>query len=279
MIKKLAFILYIILFLFSFNRNIFSEEDNSPQLEDQQTITEIIDQEIEPGLTEETAEIESAEETTETEFTEEQIKQLDYYKKQALKALKKGEYPYCAVMFENYLAIKNDDFKVNEYLSQVYMFMKKYPEAALILKKMTTLNPEYVSGYTNLGRLYRELGLFDESVAALEQALELKKNVEILFELGLTYERFNKLDKARSIYEEVIYILPVHAEAHFSLGLLYLREKNYEKAEREIQRAVNLNPDRQIYQTYLDKIDQYRASEEDNETEKIENLPVMPDNG
>jgi len=270
MIKKLVFILYIILCVFSLNYTVYSEEEPQPQLKDQEPTPEISEEKIEPEL---------QQEEIKPELTEEQVKQLKYYKTQALKALKKGEYPYCAVMFENYLAIKDDDFKVNEYLSQVYIFQKKYTEAALILKKMLELKPEYVSGYINLGRLYRELGFFEESVAALEKALELKKEVEILFQLGLTYERFNKLDKARSIYEEVIYVLPVHAEAHFSLGLLYLREKDYNRAEREIQRAASLKPDREIYYTYLGKINEYKASEPDNESIIIKDNPMMPDNG
>ena len=277
MTEKIIFLLYIIVLSFSYP--VYSQEESDAQAVDLEVQSGLAAQETEAQVLDQESQVEAASSETKVELTEEQLEQLAYYKSQALKALRKGEYPYSAAMFEKYLAVKDDDFKVNEYLSQVYMFTKEYAKAAVLLKKMTQIRPDYVTAYIHLGRLYRELGLFDESVATLEKALELRKNVETLFQLGLTYERFNKLEKARLIYEEVIYIVPVHAEAHFSLGLLYLRERDYERAQREIKRAVNLEPERQVYKTYLDKIDEYKTSEPDNETIEIEANPIMPDNG
>lgn len=276
MIMKLMLILSVILYMVSGNNNLCSAQEAKSEPAITEPAQPLEDKSESETIGSKPAVEDKSKAEHRVKLTQDQLKQLDYYKKQAFNALKKGEYPYCAAMFEKYIAVKNDDFKVNEYLSQVYIFMKKYPEAAQILKKLTELNPKYAAGYVNLGRLYRELGLFDESVASLKKALELRNNVETLFQLGLTYERFNKPDKARSIYEEVIYVLPVHAEAHFSLGLLYLREKNYDKAKREISRAVELNPNRTIYQTYLNKVDKYKES--DNKTPQVKDKMIVPDN-
>lgn len=188
-------------------------------------------------------------------------KQLRFFHKEAFTALRNGEYDYSAVMFEKYLELKDDNPKMYEYLSQVYTKLEKRPEAIGALRKVIELNPNYDTAYFLLGKLYRDIGYYEDSIEHLKKYLEKKKDVNALFELGLTYERTNELDEAKEIYESVILLKPNHAEAHFSLGLLLFRELKFDKALESIQRAIDLNPDNPLYGIYYNKVlDQRKQS-------------------
>lgn len=180
-------------------------------------------------------------------------KELEHMKNQALKAMRRGEYPYAERMFQQYIEYDNDDFKIHEYLGQLYMYQKKYDEALPVLQRAVELNPSYVAGHVNLGKIYRDFGYKDLSIQEFTEALKLYKDIDIVFQMGLTYERFNELDKAEELYENVIAVKPTHAEAHFSIGLLHLRRGEFEQAAKKIERALQLEPGNPIYATYLEK--------------------------
>ena len=185
---------------------------------------------------------------------EETKKQLKFFHKEAFTALRNGEYDYSSVMFEKYLELKDDNPKMYEYLSQVYTKLEKRPEAIGALRKVLELNPKYDTAHFLLGKLYREIGYYEDSIEHLKKYLDKKKDVNALFELGLTYERTNKLDQAKEIYKSVILLKANHAEAHFSLGLLLFRELKFDKALESIQRAIDLNPDNPLYGIYYNKV-------------------------
>ncbi len=178
---------------------------------------------------------------------------LDYLKDQAMLAIRKGEYPYAQAMLEQYIELDNEDFKVHEYLSQVYLYERDYQNAMRILERAVNLKPSFVSGHVNLARIYRDYGYEDLAMDHLIDAIQYRKDAYLVHEMGLTYERFNKLDKARQAYNDAIILDPDYAEAYFSLGLLDFRDRNFEDAVKEIQHALFISPDNTQYQTYLDK--------------------------
>ncbi|RJP60795.1 MAG: tetratricopeptide repeat protein [Candidatus Auribacter fodinae] len=179
---------------------------------------------------------------------------LNQYYTQAFDALRHGEYSYAAMMFEKYLEISETKFKVFEYLTQIYMHTEDYIKAIGVLTRAIHKDPSYLKGYTMLGTAYRESGLYDEAIAAYQRALELKADSDTFLQLGLTYERKNQLDKAEEMYQETLQRNPFHAEAHFSIGLLRYREKDYEDAYKRINLATQLDPKNHLYPIYLEKL-------------------------
>lgn len=57
---------------------------------------------------------------------------------------------------------------------------------------------------------------------------------------GIYLEKQGKLEEAVEAYEKVISLQPNDAEAHYNLGLLYFKRKDYEAARAEAQRAYEL---------------------------------------
>ncbi len=57
---------------------------------------------------------------------------------------------------------------------------------------------------------------------------------------GIYLEKQGKVDEAVEQYEKVIALQPSSAEAHYNLGLLYFKRKDYEVARSEAQKAYEL---------------------------------------
>ncbi|MCB1194836.1 tetratricopeptide repeat protein [bacterium] len=195
----------------------------------------------------------------------------DYYSR-AFEAFRNGEYPYAALMFEKYLTLKTDNIKIYHYLSQIYLHLKQYSDAAVVLKRATELEPSSFSHWHQLGTAYMGAGFTNEAIHSFEKALEIRPDTETLFQLGLCYERINELQKARELYEYVVAIKPNHADAHFSIGLLDFRTQDFSSATERIDRALKLNPEHPLYLEYRDKVNAaINSSLKDNDTMPHEN--------
>lgn len=180
--------------------------------------------------------------------------ELRKYYTEAFNALRKGEYPYAEKMFEKYIQLNPKNMKIYEYLAQMYLHNEQYIDVIRVLKKALEINPSFVKGLVMIAKAYRESGFYEEALKAYDKALTLDKDLEILFQKGLTLERLNEPDKARKIYETVLKADPFHPEAHFSLGLMEFRDKDYDKALKQVKRAVELEPNNPLYALYLNKI-------------------------
>jgi tetratricopeptide (TPR) repeat protein len=63
------------------------------------------------------------------------------------------------------------------------------------------------------------------------------------YELGVKYHQQELADQAIKELQQAIQINPNHAEAHCELGVLYQEKEDYNAAYRELQKAIKINPD------------------------------------
>lgn len=149
-------------------------------------------------------------------------------------------------------------------------------ELEAILSKQDSVKPMLI---LLAASLHRELGNDQRSLELLSLASEqFPDNEQVLFEYGLQLERHDRLEEAISVMERIIVVNPEHAEAlnfvgycladanrdldraleyinramelkpgngyiQDSLGWVYFRLGNYERAERELLGALHFLPD------------------------------------
>ena len=86
------------------------------------------------------------------------------------------------------------------------------------------MNPEFEESWASLGTLQRKMNNFEESARSYTKATELKPNrPEILYNLASAYLDLGKLGMAKIYFEKVIELKSKYADAHSSLGTVYLR--------------------------------------------------------
>jgi tetratricopeptide (TPR) repeat protein len=82
-------------------------------------------------------------------------------------------------------------------------------------------HPELGGAHANLGLILRNTGKYDESIAALEQAVKASpKQPVFLNQLGVSYRHKGQFQKAQKAYEQAIALDDNYAEAHLNLGVL-----------------------------------------------------------
>ena len=64
-----------------------------------------------------------------------------------------------------------------------------------------------------------------------------------MFQLGILYYNTGKISEAKDIFTKIIKISPSNSNAHYSLGLIYEKEKNYEDALSEFETVLLTNPE------------------------------------
>jgi tetratricopeptide (TPR) repeat protein len=87
---------------------------------------------------------------------------------------------------------------------------------------LTKSNPELGGPHANLGVVYRQKKKLEESLAALERAVQANPKQPVFFnQLGIAYRMAGKFTKAREAYEKAIALDPNYALAHLNLGILF----------------------------------------------------------
>jgi tetratricopeptide (TPR) repeat protein len=97
----------------------------------------------------------------------------------------------------------------------------EYDEAVEILKDMLAQEPDLPDAHHELGLDYVFTGLFDESTAELEKAVELApQSVKFLIDLGKTHTMLGDYEKAIPVFERVLEMDPSNDEAQKNLKFL-----------------------------------------------------------
>jgi tetratricopeptide (TPR) repeat protein len=145
---------------------------------------------------------------------------------------------------ENYLAAldgKLDNAGALFGLAQISRVKGENREAAIYLNRVATLSADSKSDEF----LYKfaleamRVGMFDESKAALERALELKpKEPPYLLALGIAWLRKGDLFEAEKLFRRLLELQPNNAQAQLHLGYVLLNQKKYAEARTWLEKSA-----------------------------------------
>ena len=94
-----------------------------------------------------------------------------------------------------------------------------------------------------LGWLHYQVGLFNDSKAYYNKAIELKPYaLEPKFGLAYPVSALGNWDEVLTIYNKIIEIDPNNTSAHYKIGLIYYGKEDFKKAEKHFEKVVNLYP-------------------------------------
>jgi len=121
-----------------------------------------------------------------------------------------------------------------------------FNQAAIYLKEGLQINPNNVEGLRQLGVLNMLLGNYDDSHKFYEEA----ENLDPFSLLGLAYAGGQQwiggfFERALDYGNRLIALEPHFFGGRFVLGLGYFGLNRYDEAVKELEAAVNLNPDLQ----------------------------------
>jgi tetratricopeptide (TPR) repeat protein len=99
------------------------------------------------------------------------------------------------------------------------------------------------TAYSLLGEIYLEMGQYEQSAEAYEQATRLNPlSFNDSFNLGSVYETMGEFAPAAQAYAMACEIDQKHLEAHLNAGKCYYEIKDYDRALIYAQRAEQIGP-------------------------------------
>ena len=114
------------------------------------------------------------------------------------------------------------------------------------------LNNGYVTDtsefhYTNLGKVYRQMGQLDNAEESLHKALSIDPEYAVAHNnLGIVYHKRGFDEEAIEKYKEALRLNPLFAQAHNNLGNIYLEKELLDDAINEYKKTIEIRPDYEI---------------------------------
>jgi len=174
---------------------------------------------------------------------------------------------------ENANLIRPNDYSIIKLAGLAANYKNDTDLAAEKFKMLTTIKPDTVDGWFQLGRLYFNEKDYNKSIEFNQKAYEIDKSFIPSIELmAFAYEGLKDTVNAIDTYKLAIEAEPNNISYLFNLGLIFNKKaaaartgsktqlENYGHAETYFSRAINLDPDelvdyqRELYDANLEII-------------------------
>lgn len=175
----------------------------------------------------------------------------------------------------NDLVEKGESAEVYYNIGYIKSVQGKYSEAIEAFKMATVVDRLYAQAYKALGKIYNKLGNQDmaeqylqkaadiylssqkdqEAEDVLREVIKIKPDTHNAYNsLGVLYRKKGDTDKALLFYKKALKIQPNGSHVHYNIGKLYLYLKNFNMAKVHIKRALELNPGYDDLKIILDRL-------------------------
>jgi Flp pilus assembly protein TadD len=129
-------------------------------------------------------------------------------------------------------------------LGTAYLEQKNWKDAETALRKSISFDSNSADAYLTLGALFNQTKNYPQAETALLRGLELKPEAFAgHYELAKTYWAMGRWREAAPHVRKAVSGMPDVASPHVLLGNVLLRENNAQRALREYQEYLRLEPD------------------------------------
>ena len=135
-----------------------------------------------------------------------------------------------------------DDFLLENIYGVILSAQQRYDESLIHLKKAINLNKDFVEGYYNIGAVYLKLSTYKEAINYFNTSIDLKKDYfDAYINLAESYKKLNQLDESLKILFLYEKINKDNVELNYSIGSIYLIQKEYQLAEERFNFCIKKN--------------------------------------
>lgn len=140
-------------------------------------------------------------------------------------------------------------------IAAILCYQKKFDKAEEILKKVIEFSNQKEFAYANLSLIYDEKQDYEKSLEYAEKAYkENPYNIELSVNLARKYLLNEKYQESIDIYLNLLKFKKNEAGYYYSIGFLYYKIGNKEKAIDFVKKAILLNNSNQKYKDFLLKL-------------------------
>ncbi|MEP7196706.1 MAG: tetratricopeptide repeat protein [Saprospiraceae bacterium] len=160
--------------------------------------------------------------------------------------------------FKNGLETAKEAVVLNPYNAQIYgalvdayVELGQYDSAVINADKMVSIRPD-IRSYSRVSYLREIHGMTDESIEAMKMAVEAgspgsEEKSWAALQLAQLCLRYNKVKEAESILQQLLTERPDYPFAKSALAEVYIQQKKYPEAEKELNEACKIIPEVAFY--------------------------------
>lgn len=220
---------------------------------------------------------------------EESVRRANFWNQEGMQFFAKGKYWQALQSFSKVFELYPDNPDVAFNYGMALQTLGQYQRAIAPLLKALEGRPADPDAHRSLAVCYVSLGRLEEGVAELEKSFSLdSSNIHTLFYLAVSYHKLRQDDKANQILqlmaerntgspltavylaralrfnkncpaaekiiERAIQLAPELVEVHFERGSIARCQNRVEEAERSLQEALRLDPERPALNVALGEV-------------------------
>jgi predicted O-linked N-acetylglucosamine transferase (SPINDLY family) len=160
----------------------------------------------------------------------------------AIEAHRRGNLDLAEKLYREILSQNPNEPDAIHLLGVIAIQAEQFPSAIALIEQAIAMNPK-AEYYGNLGVAFEKMDRLDESQRAYEKAVEIKPEyVEALLNLGVVLSKRNDFAKAIASYVTATQLAPYSFEAWHNLGIAYSEADNDQSALSAYEHAAQLNP-------------------------------------
>ena len=161
-----------------------------------------------------------------------------------------------------------NDPKVEYAVARVKLDLGQLDAAEAKMQVYLKVHPDDASAHYGLGRVYRLKAELDQARAEFQRSIELRpQQTEAYYQLGDVDLQQGDYADALANFSKTLERNPTHGGALAGTGIAYFKQKQYDKAEEALEKAVSAAPDYQPGHYYLGLTLARLGKKEDSERE------------
>jgi tetratricopeptide (TPR) repeat protein len=183
-------------------------------------------------------------------------KNSEEYFKQGHEQLKNRKLDEAIKSFNKAAKISPNTPVAHYWLGMAYFYNKENEKAIAKFKKVLELEPDNYRAYGMIGKILSfDKTKLDEAIKYLEKALSINPDyAEAHFDLGRIHALRGDMNRALGEFGIIFGTEPKYAIYHFELGRIFESMNATDRAKREYERALQLNPNFSRAKESLEKL-------------------------
>jgi Tfp pilus assembly protein PilF len=163
-----------------------------------------------------------------------------------LSHLESGDYLRARLSLEQAVSLDPNRAVYRNALGLTYLQLGALPQSVSAFREAIRLNANFSDAYNNLGVALAQSGKWEEAIAAFEKVLAFVAYIspEVVYQnLGWAYYNLGRFPEAESALKSALRLDPQMAMAHYTLGMLYEKQRRDADAANAYREAIKLAGD------------------------------------
>lgn len=154
-----------------------------------------------------------------------------------------GNFETVRTLYEKCIELNPQSAVAYYELASYYIQQNNYEKAISLEKKAVALSPKNVWYQLLIGILYKQTQQFSKAIKVYKRLIrQNNKRIDFLYELAYLYVHAGKLNKAIKKFNAIEKHYGIEESTSLEKEKIYTYKKKYTKANQEIQKLINTNP-------------------------------------